>query len=136
MPPTITLVRSLGPLLTKSISLGSDGKPVSDGSACRMQAGTAMTTPAPDAPTLAGKIDALSCAEALVLGSIKDVDSGQIVNIVTADVLAKINEAQRIGTIARTREHIEFPPGQPAWMLLDYDVKGAPMPVTRPCGQT
>jgi len=65
MQPQITIMCSLGPLLTKSIALGGDGKPVSDGSACRMQAGTAVTTPAPDAATLAGKIDALSCAEAV-----------------------------------------------------------------------
>jgi hypothetical protein len=130
MPPQITVMRSLGPLLTKRISLGSDGKPVSDGSACRMKVGTAVTTPAPDAATLASKIDALSCAEAVVLGSIKGVASGQIVNVVTMDALAKLGAKQRQGVIARTRDHIEFAPGEPAWMLLDHDVKGAPTSVT------
>jgi hypothetical protein len=130
MPPQITVMRSLGPLLTKRIALGGNGKPVSDGSACRMQAGTAVTIPAPDAATLASKIDALSPAEAVVLGSIKGAANGQLLNVVTADALAKIDAPQRNGTIARTRDHIDFPPGEPAWMLLDSDVKGAPTPVT------
>jgi hypothetical protein len=94
MQAQITVMRSLGPLLTKRIARGSDGKPVSDGSACRMQAGTAVTIPAPDAATLAGKIDTLSRAEAVVLGSIKGVPHGETVNIVTADALAKIDAAQ------------------------------------------
>jgi hypothetical protein len=53
-----------------------------------MANGTAATTPAPDAATLAWKLDGLSCAEAVVLGSIKGVVSGQIVNVVTMDALA------------------------------------------------
>ena len=130
MPPRITIMRSLGPLLTKSISLDSNGRPVSDGSACRMQAGTAVTTLAPDAATLAWKIDTLSCAEAVVLGSIKGAALGQIINVVTMDALAKLDASQRNGTTARARDYMEFAPGEPAWMLLDYDAKGAPAPVT------
>jgi len=95
-----------------------------------MQAGTAVTTPAPDAATLAWKIDTLSPAEAVVLGSIKNVVGGQTVNVITANVLMQLDTGQRHGVIARTRDHIEFLPGEPAWMLLDYDVKGAPTPVT------
>jgi hypothetical protein len=129
MQAQITIMRSSGPLLTKRISLGVDGKPVSDGSACRIQAGTAVTTPAPDAATLAGKIDALSCAEAVVLGSIKGVACGQAVKVVTRDVLAKLDATERDGVIARDREQIEFRQGEPAWMLGDFDVKGAPTSV-------
>jgi hypothetical protein len=125
-PAQITVMRSLGRLLTKRITLGANGKPVSDGSACRMQAGTAVTTPAPDAATLAWKIDGLSAAEAMVLGSIKGAVDGQIVNVVTANELLKINPQQRNGTIARTREHFEFPSGAEGWMLIDSDLKGAP----------
>jgi hypothetical protein len=131
MQAQITVMRSLGPLLTKRIALGEDGKPVSDGSACRMQAGTAVTTLAPDAATLAWKIDALSSAEAVVLGSIKGVAPGQIINVVTMDALAKLGATKRDGVIARTRDHIEFRQGEPAWMLLDSDVKGEPTSVTR-----
>lgn len=130
MPPNITVMRSLGPLLTKTISLGSNGRPVSDGSACRMHAGTAVTTPAPDASTLAWKIEQLAPTEAIVLGSIRTVPSGQTVNVVATNLLAKLDATQRDGVIARTRDHIEFPTDEPAWMLLDYDVKGAPAPVT------
>jgi hypothetical protein len=129
--PHITIMRSLNPLLTKRISLGNDGKPVADRSACRMRVGTAVTTPAPDAATLAWKIHSLSPSEALVLGSIKSTTSDQIINVVTVDALAKLDPAQRNGTIARSRDHIDFQPGEPAWMLFDYDVKGAPAPVTR-----
>jgi hypothetical protein len=126
----ITIMRSLGPLLSKSISLDCNSRPVSDGSACRMQAGTAATTPAPDASTLAWKIEQLAAAEAIVLGSIKTVPRGQSANVVTANALAKLNAKQREGVIARTREHIDFSPGEPAWMLLDFDAKGAPARVT------
>jgi len=130
MPAQITVMRTASGLLTKRIALNVDGKPVSDGSACRMQAGTAVTTSAPDAATFAWKTDALSCAEAVVLGSIKNVVGGQTVDVVTANVLRQLDMAQRDGVIARTRDHIEFPPGEPAWMLLDTDLKGAPLPVT------
>jgi hypothetical protein len=127
--PHITIMRSLNPpLLSKSIALGVDGKPVSDCSACRMQVGTALTTPAPDAATFAWKIESLSSAEAVVLGSIKGVAVGDTVNVVTANERAKLDASQHATSqvIARTREHIVFPPGQAAWMLFDYDVKGAP----------
>jgi hypothetical protein len=118
-------MRSFEPLLTKRISLGAHGKPISEGSACRMTAGTAKTTAAPDAGTLAYKIDSLTSAEAVVLGTTA-APTDQIINVVTASALQRIPEAQRNSTIARTRDHITFPAGEPAWMLLDYDVKGAP----------
>lgn len=121
MPPNITVMRSLGPHLTKTISLGSNGRPVSDGSACRMHAGTAVTTPAPDASTLAWKIEQLASTEAIVLGSIRTVPSGQTVNVVATNLLAKLDATQRDGVIARTRDHIEFPTDEPAWMLLDCE---------------
>src|SRR3954470_20717406 len=70
MDAQITLMRSATPLLSKRIDLADDGRPLADGSACQMQNGTATTTPAPDAATLAWKIENLSPAEAIVLGSV------------------------------------------------------------------
>jgi hypothetical protein len=127
LQPHITVMRSLSGLLTKSITLGSDGKPRTDGSACRMWEGIASTSPAPDAATLAWKIDSLSSEEALVLGSVKNAAAGDTTHVVTADELSRLNAAKHPTSkvIARTREHIVFPSGQPAWMLFDYDVKGA-----------
>ncbi len=61
----VTVMRSQHGLMTKRIALGGDGKPIADGSACKMSAGTAQTTPAPDAATFAGKIETLSSAEAV-----------------------------------------------------------------------
>jgi hypothetical protein len=53
-----------GALLSKRISLGPDGHPVSDATACAMSQGTAITVPAPDAATLAQLIDTLPRSQA------------------------------------------------------------------------
>ncbi len=115
-----------GALLSKRITLGPDSKPVSDGSPCRMVTGTAITVPAPDASTLGWLIDGLRMCDALALGSISSAN-GTPVNVVTAAMLVKLPPAQRgNSTIARTREHITFRPGAPAWGLLDFDREGMP----------
>ena len=113
-------------LLSKRISLSAEGKPVSDGSACRMQAGTAVVARAADAGSLAWLIEGMLPCNALALGSIVG-GNGATMNVVTAAALAKLPAAQRGNTtIARTREFITFRAGAPAWMLLDYDLKGMP----------
>ena len=115
-----------GALLSKRITLGTEGVPVSDGSACRMARGSAITVPAPDATTLGRLIDGLRMCDALALGSLSSAN-GTPVNVITAAMLAKLSPAQHgKGTIARTREHLAFRPGAPAWGLLDFDRKGMP----------
>jgi hypothetical protein len=76
-------------LLSKRISLSAEGKPMSDGSACRMQAGTAVVAPAADARSLASLIEGMLPGNALALGSIVG-GNGPTINVVTAAALAKL----------------------------------------------
>jgi hypothetical protein len=115
-----------GALLSKRIALGPDGRPTSDGSPCRMASGTTLTVAAPDSCALSLVIEKMRACDALALGSIGNAN-GTRVNVITAAAQAKLSSSQSgKGTIARTREHVAFRPGQPAWALLDYDSKGMP----------
>jgi hypothetical protein len=93
-------------LLSKRIELGAEGKPVSDGSPCRMANGTAVIAPAADAGGLAWLIEGMLPCNALALGSIVG-GNGATMNVVTAAALAQLPPAQRGNTIiARTRKFI------------------------------
>jgi hypothetical protein len=116
-----------GVLLSKRIALGPDGVPVSDGSPCRMATGTGITVSVQNAGALAGVIDGMQPCNALALGSINSGNNGTPVQVVTAKKLAELSAIQSArDSIARTREHIIYRPGVPAWMLLDLDRKGMP----------
>jgi hypothetical protein len=116
-----------GALMSKRIALGPDGVPVSDGSPCRMATGTAITVSVQNASALAGVIDGMQRCNALALGSINGGNNGTPVQVVTAKKLAELSAIQSaLDSIARTREHIIYRPGLPAWMLLDLDRKGMP----------
>ena len=115
-----------GALLSKRISLGIDGKPVSDGTPCRMATGTAITTTAANANALARLIEGMLPCNALALGSILGGNETSF-NVVTASALARLRPEQRSNNvISRTREYINFRDGAPAWLLVDYDLKGMP----------
>jgi hypothetical protein len=115
-----------GALLSKRIKLGPDGVLVSDGSPCRMATGTAITIPVANPDALAGVIDGMQPCHALALGSING-GNGATVSVVTAKKLAELSATQSVrDSIARTRECIAFRPGEPAWMLFDFDLKGMP----------
>jgi hypothetical protein len=115
--------------LSKRIQLDTDGRLFADSSPCRMAAGTAVNAPASDATALAWLIDNMAPSQALALGTIGHAD-GQTMNVVTAAALARLSPALRDNnTIARTREYISFRPQAPAWLLVDYDLKGMPAPV-------
>jgi hypothetical protein len=73
--------------LSKLISIGTDGRVFSDGSACRMAEGIARTVSAPDAQTLARVIGNLGSENALVLG----VSEHSECRVVTAHALKKMN---------------------------------------------
>lgn len=109
--------------LSKRISIGTDGRVFSDGSACRMAEGIARTVSAPDAQTLARVIGNLGSKNALALG----VSEHSECRVVTARALKQVNGRALNGmpVIARTREFIDYGPG-PAWMLLDFDAKHMP----------
>jgi hypothetical protein len=65
----ITRARKAGNgLLCKRIALGADGRPVSDGSPCRMWAGTATRVEIKGACGLAELISGMDSSEALILG--------------------------------------------------------------------
>ena len=57
-------------LLSKRIELGPEGRPVADGSPCRMAAGTAVNASVPDAAALARLINAMSPSTALSIGAV------------------------------------------------------------------
>jgi len=127
----ITLFIKPDGILSKRITLGEDGQPRPDGSACRMTRGTArrhrMNGGRP-AATLAATINELSGNAALSLGRLV----GQIE--VDCHVVTEKQRKQRAsadgtndGTpvIARTREHFGWSDG-PGWALVDFDGKGMP----------
>lgn len=105
-------------LLSKRITLGADGRPVSDGSPCAMAHGTAARvalntwTPASDLAALT--LD-LGSHEALVLGD-------HVAQTETIEI-AKTAHATN-GRYGRNLETFKFRDGKPAVALLDYDQKG------------
>ena len=120
----ITRVRkSGGGLLSKRIALGDDGKPLSDGSPCRMWAGSASRVEiARGASGLADLIADLDSSEALILGDhIADDETIELVKDREA------NPAK--GSYGRTLSSFRFRDGEPAAVLLDFDRKGMPAAV-------
>jgi hypothetical protein len=126
MAALVTLLHSAEGILSKRITLGEDGKPLADGSACKMARGDAVTVAAPDAASLAALIDPMPSDQVLVLAPIKDVAPGTRVEVITANALRQRPADQRQGVISRTRDYFQFPAGGPGWMLVDTDLKGAP----------
>lgn|GEM_PF-2554648 len=125
-PITLTRVtKDRGETLSKCISLGEDGFPVSDGSKCSMTNGVAeriTLDPATPATSLANEIDGLKSSQAILLGD--HVAEEPAISIVTAK---RANPAH--GQYARTQQFIKFAAGQPAPLLLDHDRKGMPKDV-------
>ncbi len=119
----ITRARKAGSgLLCKRIALGADGRPASDGSPCRMWAGTATRAEVNGASGLANVITGMEASEALILGDhVADSAAIQLVKDREAD------PAQ--GLYGRTLSTFRFRPGEPAAVLLDFDRKGMPQAV-------
>jgi hypothetical protein len=119
----ITRARKAGNgLLCKRIALGADGRPASDGSPCRMWAGTATRVEIKSASELAYQIADMDASEALILGDhIAEAEKIQLVKD------SEANPAQ--GFYGRTLSTFRFRPGEPAAVLLDFDRKGMPQAV-------
>ena len=123
---TIRLTRFEKPIddgaMTKTIKLGADGQPVSDASKCKMWRGKAETITVEGATELAEAIGACTSRQAFAMGVVRPELAGAKTDfdVVKKDVLADAAK----GTIARSQEHFEFAPGQPAAMPLDFDQKG------------
>jgi hypothetical protein len=115
----LTLFAKHDGALTKRIVLGTDGKPVSDGSECVMVRGTAARLRLQGLHAAAQCIDALGPDQAIALGSLRGdlPDSAEVVPV------AKLNGA---AAIARTTNFISFRPGRAALVLIDFDMKGMP----------
>jgi hypothetical protein len=122
----ITVVAKAGGPLTKRISLDADGSLKSDGSACVMTQGSARRFEFGHVRELAALLERLNSHQATALGRLR-ADLPAAVEITTK---RKLNGADRPGVIARTRDYIDYRPGEPAFALVDYDTKGIPPGVT------
>jgi hypothetical protein len=121
----ITLFKKSEGVLSKTITAGADGAPVSDGSACRMSSGEAKRMPLPDGErSLADLINNMASNEALALGRLTP-NIGEAAPVSTMRCLQAAPE----GTIARSGDYLEFMPGAPTFMLLDVDFKGMPQEI-------
>jgi hypothetical protein len=107
-----------GPL-TKRIWLEGDTVK-SDGSACIMTHGQAQRVPVAEVDALARVIEHVRPDQALALGALRH-DLPDRVEIVT-----KKQVTGNCRAIARTAANILYRPGEPAWVLIDYDRKGMP----------
>ena len=114
--------KSDGPL-TKRIALDSEQRVVSDGSACCMAVGRAERLQVADAAALAAVLRTMSSCQAITLGRLR-ADLPDVAPVVPRRRLNRDDAPP--GAIARTREHIDFAPGEPAFALLDFDRKGMP----------
>ncbi len=120
-----------GPL-SKTITLGPEGRPVSDGSSCVMMRGCAKTITLPGLVEFAAFLSTLTPQMAIGLGVIdeahrlkqKDGSPGPTEVVRDRDL-----NAAPPGAISRTQRFITFTPGQPALMLIDHDQKGMPAAV-------
>jgi hypothetical protein len=121
------LAKADGPL-TKRISLGPDGKPISDGGACVMSRGQARRERLPSLESFAALIAGLGSHEAIALGALRG-DLPDICEVATKDALTRINGTVAGNLIARTANHISYNPERPALALVDFDRKGMPAAV-------
>jgi flagellar biosynthesis GTPase FlhF len=119
-------------VLTKRIKLGSDGKPETDNSECKMSSGKARRARISDLDGLAAVIENLKKIEAIAIGRMRpkigDKVIGDEVDIVVKDVEAAANR-DAVGcakAIARSKINFVFEPGLPAPCLLDHDAKTMP----------
>ena len=122
MKPEITLIQKCGatPVMSKRIFLDDHGKVCSDGSQCLMTHGTATRATAETAADLAKYVSGCSTDQAIALGTLR-ADLSDPAKITTR---AKLTDNP--GAITRTRDFIDYPPGAPAWALIDFDAKGMP----------
>jgi hypothetical protein len=122
MTPEITLLtkRGANPTLSKRIFLDEGGALRSDGPQCRMAEGVATRAVAASVHDLARLIAACGSDQALALGALKPGLPSP------ATIVTKQNLDLNPGAISRSRDWIDYQPGQSGWMLIDFDTKGMP----------
>ena len=111
--------KSDGPL-TKRISLGADGKLISDGSCCLMWSGVARQVEIAGIGKFGKLIEQIKVNEAIALGTMRP----GLQSPVTVITKRKLNG--QANTIARTAADISYRKGEVALALLDFDTKGMP----------
>jgi hypothetical protein len=107
--------------LTKRLALSPDAKLISDGSRCRMTTGRAERVRLDDWRNFAALIDATPCDTAWALGTMRP-ELGDAARVVLKDD----SRAGKGGHVARSADFFAYRPGEPAFVLLDYDTKGMP----------
>jgi hypothetical protein len=124
--PQITLITKRGTpaLMSKRISLNTEGKLHSDASECRMVTGTAARAFAATASELALIIAGCRSDQAIALGALK-AELADSVAVTIPNRLDKHPDA-----ITRSRSCIDYRPSVPAWALIDFDAKGIPKEVS------
>jgi hypothetical protein len=120
----ITVVRSSNGPLTKRISIAG-GKIKSDGSACRMVAGTAHRMPLDSPASLAKLLENMSSNEAIALGRLRPGLADNVKVVLKKDLTGSTSP----DIVARTAEYLSYILGEPALMLLDHDAKGMPVEI-------
>lgn len=122
MKPEITLVEKTGDdaVLSKRISLDSEGALVKDGSQCRMAEGTARRVSVPTAKALADCIAGCASNQAITLGALRASLPARV------RITVPGRPAADSDAITRSREFIDYLFGVPGWALIDFDTKGMP----------
>jgi hypothetical protein len=121
----ITVFTKSGGPLTKSIEIGADGKPVSDGSACKMSRGRAWRARIGSLDELAKLIECQASNQAIALGPLRDGIPDDV------EIVTKRKVVPGGAAIARTAANLIYRPGKSAFVLFDYDTKGMPGPVAQ-----
>jgi hypothetical protein len=121
VPVEITCFVKESGLLTKKIRLAADSTTVIDSSECRMSRGTMERVFFSDWRQLATGLGNLPSNTAIALGHMRP-DFPDKVYLTTKDA----PDCSRPGFAARTGGNIIYAPGEPAFVLLDFDTKGMP----------
>lgn len=115
-------------IATKTIKLGSDGKPNSDASACGLTRGDAKLVDL-NLSDLANVLNNCEAETAIAVGALTALAQSRANSKGYVPVVTKRQLSSNPNAIARSRDFLEFVPGQSAAMVLDYDQKGMPQSV-------
>ena len=116
----ITVFSKHGGTLTKTITLGNDGKPDAKGAPCKMAEGEAERTVISDLRELAAIIEGLKSFQAIALGTMsEDLPDKQL-------IVAEAQLKKYPGAVSRSKANIVYRKGKPALVLFDFDRKAMP----------
>ncbi|WP_424361413.1 primase-helicase family protein [Methylocystis parvus] len=119
----VRVTKDAGPL-TKRISLGADGKLVSDSSQCQMARGDMERLRLPDWREFAKLLDQTPRNVAYSLGRLHDDIADSVRIVLLGEETAELSKGA-----PRSAKTISYRPGLPGLVLLDFDTKGMPAAV-------